>query len=106
MNIRARSVCPSIVLIISLFFLSLTACEGPLDRAFGGGSGHLAPGFTPCGDFLAGWGESVICQPGQYCADETFSDCELGCLSDYNCEDGKVCSGASNQGPGSCVSKR
>jgi len=104
-NTRAVLGSPAKLLILALLCLSLTACEGPLDRAFGGGGGHLAPGFTPCGDFLAGWGESVICQPGQYCADETFSECELGCLSDYNCEDGKYCSGASNQGPGSCRRK-
>jgi hypothetical protein len=32
-----------------------------------------------------------VCQAGQYCADATFSDCVLGCLSNANCADDQSC---------------
>ena len=49
-------------------------------------------GYTACGDFFASNGAQNQCQPGQYCADDTFSKCAQGCLSDVNCAGNQVCS--------------
>lgn len=48
-------------------------------------------GYTACGDFFASHGAQNQCQPGQYCADDTFSKCAQGCLSDVNCAGNQVC---------------
>ena len=48
-------------------------------------------GYTACGDFFASHGAQNQCQPGQYCADDTFSSCAQGCLSDVNCAGNQVC---------------
>lgn len=61
--------------------------------------GTLEPGFTACGD--------NTCQPGQYCFAETFSQCENGCTSDANCEEGRVCENISDvTGEGTCSEGR
>lgn len=48
-------------------------------------------GFTACGNFMADRGTQNTCQPGQYCADDTFSTCSAGCLSDTNCASNQAC---------------
>lgn len=57
-------------------------------------------GFTACGEFPSG---PVECQPGQYCADATFSRCEPGCTSDVNCAESQTCVKASGESVGDCV---
>lgn len=64
---------------------------------------RLAQGFTPCGDFLAPWGQTNHCNPNQYCADVTFSTCTLGCLSEFNCTRNQVCVKDWGEDVGSCV---
>ncbi len=59
----------------------------------------LDPGFTACGNFPAG---PVTCQPGQYCEDAIFSNCESGCLSNLNCTTDQTCVKASGQNVGTC----
>lgn len=82
-----------LALISLLFAFSLTACGG--DDA-----SSSEQGFTACGSFP----DSVpkTCNPGQYCDDEGFSRCELGCLGNYNCEDGSECRKAPNDDVGIC----
>jgi len=60
---------------------------------------NLAPGFTACGDFPAG---PVTCQPGQYCEDAIFSNCEPGCLSNLNCAADQTCIKDSGENIGTC----
>lgn len=57
-------------------------------------------GFTDCGDFPDG---PVECQPGQYCVDPTFSECQPGCTSDVNCADGQTCEKMGADPVGNCV---
>ncbi|MFK7990552.1 MAG: hypothetical protein AB8I08_31310 [Sandaracinaceae bacterium] len=57
-------------------------------------------GFTDCGDFPDG---PVECQPGQYCVDPTFSECQPGCTSDVNCADGQTCEKVGTNPVGNCV---
>lgn len=87
----------TILSIFSLCILSLTvaACGSGSDD--GGGS---SKGFTACGNFPDE--QAKTCNPGQYCADEIFSKCELGCLGDFNCESGSVCRKAAGDDVGSC----
>lgn len=47
----------------------------------------LQPGYTECGDFI----DDEPCQPGQFCVDSTFNECEPGCTSDVNCASNQVC---------------
>jgi hypothetical protein len=56
-------------------------------------------GVVQCGEFA---GETQYCQPGQYCEDATFSDCEPGCLGDYNCPPEEICFKAMGEDVGSC----
>lgn len=55
-------------------------------------------GFTQCGDdpFI-----SECCQPGQYCADAAFGECEIGCTSNVNCAADQICD-LSEGAPGTC----
>jgi hypothetical protein len=55
-------------------------------------------GFTQCGDdpFI-----SECCQPGQYCADAAFGECEIGCTSNVNCAADQRCD-LSEGAPGTC----
>lgn len=79
--------------------MGLQAClfgGGPL---FGDGPEQ---GYTECGDFLADPGEDILCQPGQYCDDPTFSECADGCLSNENCADDQRCVKADGTQIGSC----
>lgn len=57
-------------------------------------------GFTSCGEFPDF--KPKTCNPGQFCADEGFSQCELGCLGDYNCEQGTTCRKNPGEDVGSC----
>ncbi len=77
----------------SAILLSTSGCGNAFDDHFGDDAEHrgLAQGFTPCGDFLAPFGQSVTCHPNQYCANSTFSDCSIGCLSNYNCSHDQIC---------------
>ncbi len=56
-------------------------------------------GYTACGDFPTG---PVECQPGQYCADATFSECVPGCTSDENCASSQTCEKAAGESVGDC----
>jgi len=78
---------------ISLLLLSLAACGT-------GDSGANDKGFTACGDFPDQ--EPKTCNPGQYCEDEIFSECALGCLGNYNCEEGSECRKAPGEDVGVC----
>ncbi len=60
-------------------------------------------GYTSCGDFMS---DDVWCQPGQFCADSTFSDCDIGCLSDVNCASNQVCVITDPREPGYCENIR
>lgn len=53
-------------------------------------------GFTSCG--------GSTCQPGQYCRDDRFDDCNNGCLSDLNCTDNQFCD-KGNANTGVCQNK-
>ncbi len=81
--------------ISSLFALCLAACGGG-----GDGTDNSDVGFTACGDYPDS--QPKTCNPGQYCADEIFSSCELGCLGTYNCEEGSECRKAPGEDVGSC----
>jgi hypothetical protein len=56
-------------------------------------------GVTPCG---TSFGQAISCQPGQFCADQRISSCELGCLSDFNCADSQLCIKQDGEDIGSC----
>ena len=86
-----------VLLISSAFLLATLGCGDSLGETRG-----LAQGFTPCGDFLAPFAQSVTCHPNQYCANVTFSNCELGCLSNYNCSDDQFCIKEEGTDIGSC----
>lgn len=58
-----------------------------------------ANGITPCGNFPDG---PKSCQAGQYCADEGFSECQNGCLSQTNCTSAQTCQKAPAEDVGSC----
>lgn len=62
----------------------------------------LDPGYTSCGD---GYSETT-CHPNQYCADDDWGDCELGCLSGENCTDDQRCEKESGEDVGTCVEKQ
>lgn len=57
-------------------------------------------GLTPCGNFPDL--DDKFCQPGQYCADQTFSDCQNGCLNDSNCASNQTCSKEAAANTGTC----
>lgn len=63
----------------AFIFCSLSA----LGVACGDSSGGDGQGFTECG--------GVTCQPGQYCVDSRFDDCQPGCTSDVNCAENQSC---------------
>lgn len=92
-------------LFLPLIFLILltTGCGELMDETFQHEDRHLAPGFTPCGDFVASFGERNVCNPNQYCADQTFSTCLMGCLSEYNCTDNQQCVKDEGADVGTCV---
>lgn len=83
---RARTVLTLVPLLLSLLAF---ACDGESQPR----------GFTACGDFPSG---PVECQPGQYCADATFSECVPGCTSDVNCADSQTCVKPAGQSVGDC----
>ena len=56
-------------------------------------------GFTTCGGED---GLTSCCQPGQYCEDALFGECELGCLSDANCAANQRCA-LGGGSPGRCL---
>ncbi len=78
-----------------LLALLLVACGGD-----DSGSDDERPGFTACGAFPDDVPKT--CNPGQYCADEIFSECSLGCLGDYNCESGSTCRKEAGEDVGTC----
>lgn len=59
-------------------------------------------GYTECGDFLADPGQDIMCPPGRYCEDPTFSECADGCLSNENCAEDQRCVKADGTQIGSC----
>lgn len=60
-------------------------------------------GYTACGDFM---GDNVYCAPGQYCAESTWSECDIGCLSDVNCASNQTCVIIRPLEPGYCENLR
>ena len=65
-----------------------------------GAGEETRPGYTECGDFLSD-GE-VMCVPGTYCEDPTFSECVAGCLSNDNCNDEQRCIKSDGDNFGTC----
>ncbi|WIG99190.1 hypothetical protein KGD87_08360 [Myxococcus sp. SDU36] len=59
----------------------------------------LQKGYTECGGFMG----DDPCQPGQYCADATFSECVPGCTSDVNCARNQECVKESGEQVGTCL---
>ncbi|MFT4705003.1 MAG: hypothetical protein ACI81R_002711 [Bradymonadia bacterium] len=57
-------------------------------------------GFTYCGEDFA---DDVYCSPGQWCENQTFNDCEIGCLSDVNCASNQACMIDTPGQPGTCA---
>lgn len=57
-------------------------------------------GQTPCGSFPDD--QPKTCQAGQYCADEIFSECVNGCLSNTNCASDQVCDKPAGLDVGTC----
>ncbi len=81
-----------------LIFLAMFAfCVGACGSD---GSEDERQGFTACGNFPDS--QPKTCNPGQYCSDEGFSECSLGCLGDYNCEEGSVCRKEPGEDEGAC----
>lgn len=66
----------------------------------GSGGSTSANGVTPCGNFPDLIAKT--CQAGQYCADEGFSECKVGCLSNTNCADNQTCEKAAGADVGAC----
>jgi hypothetical protein len=64
----------------------------------GGSCNASTKGFIDCGPS----GISKTCQPGQYCSDETFGECSVGCLADVNCACNQTCVIPSGDSVGSC----
>lgn len=71
----------------------------------GGGSGGSSTGgaegdgVTDCTPPAL---EKVVCQAGQYCADQVLGDCQNGCLSNDNCTSEQTCEKAAGEDVGSC----
>ena len=55
-------------------------------------------GYTSCGTGL----DESTCHPNQYCADDYWGDCELGCLSNDNCAEDQECVKDADEDVGSC----
>ena len=64
---------------------------------------RLAQGFTPCGTFMAPPDGSITCHPGTYCADAIFSECNMGCTSQFNCTEEEICQKLPGQHVGTCT---
>lgn len=86
-------------LCISLFVACGGAAENedPSNPA-GGSCNPSTKGFIACGPS----GISKTCQPGQYCSDETFGECSVGCLADVNCACNQTCVIPSGDSVGTC----
>ncbi len=88
-------------------FLFLTLAGGCSDGS-GSSSGPSGSttvgqtGVTACGSVA---GQPSSCQAGQYCADETFSRCVNGCLSNANCASDQECKKAGGENDGTCQNK-
>ena len=79
--------------LISAATLFSTGCSDEGDEPQGelpGPTTTQSPnGVTPCGSHPDNQPNS--CAAGQYCADEIFSECVNGCLSNSNCADDQIC---------------
>ena len=84
--------------------LLISALIAPGCVALGDGPlfGTEDQGYTECGDFFADPGEDVMCPPGRYCDDPTFSECADGCLSNDNCAEDQRCVKADGTQVGAC----
>ena len=51
-------------------------------------------GESPCGE--------IVCQAGDYCADEEFGSCLPGCKSDSNCGSSQFCNVPAGEAVGAC----
>lgn len=80
----------------------LTGCGFLHDDIFHGDDHPQADvrGFTYCGE---GFDGDVYCSPGQYCENQTWNDCEAGCLSDVNCASNQFCDIRYGDPVGTCV---
>lgn len=95
MSYKVLKAC-AVVMVGGLLQGCLVLGDGPL---FGD---EPKQGYTECGDFLADPGEDIMCPPGKYCEDPTFSECSDGCLSNENCADDQRCVKADGKQVGSC----
>jgi len=93
----------SIALATCLALAAAVVACGPTDDGDSDGSSSSssgsANGVTPCGAFD---GSPKSCPAGQYCADETLSICENGCLSNTNCADDQLCQKDPGYDVGTC----
>lgn len=80
--------------------LLLAACGGS-DSTDPASCDAATQGQTSCGaDF------TQTCKAGQYCSDETFSECSNGCLSDNNCACNQTCVIGAGETVGTCRNRQ
>ncbi len=96
---------------LALFALSFTsacsddggeggeAAEETTGDGDGDGDGGDGDGVTDC---TPPGLEQVVCQAGQYCADQLLALCENGCLSNANCASDQECIKEGGEDVGSC----
>lgn len=96
---------PSLGRMAALLVLTASiACGEGNARPGGAGDGDgdgcdpSQQGFVTCGDSI----NQQTCQPGQYCADQTFGECGNGCLADVNCACNQTCSISAGETVGTC----
>lgn len=92
---------------VAMLAMALGAAPGCvfIDEGPFGASQADEQGYTECGDFFADPGDHIYCQPGQYCVDPTFSECEAGCLSNENCAEDQRCVKGDGYDIGTCQAK-
>jgi hypothetical protein len=73
-----------------------TSASGGDSSSTGGAEGDGVTDCTPPGL------EKVVCQAGQYCADQVLAECENGCLSNDNCTSEQTCEKAEGEDVGTC----
>ncbi|MEZ4380534.1 MAG: hypothetical protein R3A79_04255 [Nannocystaceae bacterium] len=73
-----------------------TSTSGGSTGSTGGEMGDGVTDCTPPGL------EKVVCQAGQYCADQVLAECENGCLSNDNCTSEQTCEKAAGEDVGTC----
>jgi len=98
------------VLPFSLALLALSfapACsddggDGGADGTSGDGDGDGDGGGDGVTDCTPPGLDEVLCQAGQYCADQVLGLCENGCLSNTNCASDQECIKEDGEDVGTC----